>query len=58
MLNVTARPLSRRRLLRGLGVALPLPWLEAMGPLAARAAALVAPLGCNMQRWEGWRLPA
>ena len=64
MLNVTARPLSRRRLLRGLGVALPLPWLEAMGPLAARAAAaatqagppnrvafLYAPNGQHMPDW-------
>ncbi|MFM8707978.1 MAG: DUF1552 domain-containing protein [Planctomycetia bacterium] len=42
MPNVTARTLSRRTLLRGIGVALPLPWLEAMGPLAARAAAAAA----------------
>ena len=39
MMNVTARQLSRRTLLRGLGVALPLPWLEAMGRLTTLAAA-------------------
>ncbi|MFM9196007.1 MAG: DUF1552 domain-containing protein, partial [Planctomycetia bacterium] len=64
MPNVTARTLSRRTLLRGIGVALPLPWLEAMGPLAARAAAaaaqpappnrvafLYAPNGQHMPDW-------
>ena len=39
MMTVTARQLSRRTLLRGLGVALPLPWLEAMGRLTTLAAA-------------------
>ena len=64
MLTGIARQLSRRTLLRGLGVALPLPWLEAMGPLAARAAAspsrsgppnrmafLYAPNGQHMPDW-------
>jgi|694.fasta_scaffold23889_2 hypothetical protein len=60
--NVTAKLLSRRTLLRGLGVSLPLPWLEAMGPLTARAAAtqpgppnrlafLYAPNGQHMPDW-------
>src|SRR5258708_25778895 len=31
-----ARLLSRRSVLRGLGVSLSLPWLEAMGPMVAR----------------------
>jgi hypothetical protein len=35
------RRLSRRHLLRGAGVALALPWLEAMGPARAQAAAPV-----------------
>ena len=39
MMNVAVRQLSRRTLLRGLGVALPLPWLEAMGRLTTLAAA-------------------
>lgn len=64
MLNVNARRLARRTLLRGLGVALPLPWLEAMGPLVARSAAattqtdppnrmafLYAPNGQHMPDW-------
>ena len=64
MMNVAARHLSRRTLLRGLGVALPLPWLEAMGRLTALAGAadsraappnriafLYAPNGQHMADW-------
>ncbi len=57
--------LSRRRVLQGLGAAVALPWLEAMGPVAAwaatgerRAAAapnriafLYVPNGINMEDW-------
>ncbi len=60
-----AQPLSRRRVLQGLGAAVALPWLEAMGPVAAwaatgerRAAAapnriafLYVPNGINMEDW-------
>ncbi len=57
-------PLSRRTILRGTGVALALPWLEAMGPLQARAgegadaagppvrlAALYMPNGIRADTW-------
>ncbi|MFT5468085.1 MAG: hypothetical protein ACI8UO_003193 [Verrucomicrobiales bacterium] len=53
-------PLSRRAALRGLGVTVALPMLEAMGPLAATAAAPASPLrmafaytpnGVIMDRW-------
>jgi hypothetical protein len=56
--------LSRRTVLRGLGVAVSLPWLEAMGPLVAwgnlaerdqpapnRMAFLYVPNGINMADW-------
>ena len=57
--------LSRRVMLRGLGTAVALPWLEAMGPLTAwadgatkpeqaapnRMAFLYVPNGCNMADW-------
>lgn len=59
-----AKPISRRTVLRGLGVAVSLPWLEAMGPLAAwgetsesvkpapnRMAFLYVPNGINMADW-------
>lgn len=56
------RLISRRTVLRGLGTALALPWLEAMGPLAAwagtrptafpnRMAFLYVPNGKNMAQW-------
>lgn len=61
MLN---KPLSRRALLRGVGVTLSLPWLEAMGPLTAwaesakpgsvapnRMAFLYVPNGIHMPDW-------
>ncbi len=38
-----SRPLSRRHFLRGLGVTLALPWLEAMAPKAPAAAGLKPP---------------
>lgn len=57
-------PLSRRTLLRGLGVSFALPWLEAMGPMTAwaddtpkakaapnRMAFLYVPNGKNMADW-------
>jgi hypothetical protein len=57
-------PLSRRTVLRGLGAAVALPWLEAMGPLASwaagakpgaaapnRLAFLYVPNGKNMADW-------
>ena len=37
--------LSRRTLLRGLGAAMALPWLEAMGPVRSWAASEVAKKG-------------
>lgn len=53
--------LSRRTVLRGLGAAVALPWLEAMGPRSAfaadnatrptRLAFLYVPNGCNMADW-------
>lgn len=36
-------PISRRTILRGLGTAVALPWLEAMGPVARAAEATAAP---------------
>ncbi len=60
----TRSQLSRRTFLRGLGVALPLPWLECMGPLTAwaesadpkslapnRMAFLYVPNGKHMPDW-------
>ena len=54
-------PLSRRPVLRGLGAALALPWLEAMGPRSAfaatastaplRMAVLYVPNGIQMDAW-------
>lgn len=54
-------PLSRRTVLRGLGAALALPWLEAMGPRSAfaapaaaaplRTAFLYIPNGVQMDAW-------
>ncbi len=59
-----SRQLSRRTMLRGLGVSVSLPWLEAMGPLNAwsddsspgraapnRMAFIYAPNGKNMVDW-------
>src|SRR4051812_29512901 len=40
---MTRTPLSRRTLLKGLGCAIALPWLESMGGLTAGAAAPPAP---------------
>jgi len=61
---MTDRSISRRTVLRGLGVAVSLPWLEAMGPLRAwaenpapskavanRIAFLYVPNGKNMADW-------
>jgi hypothetical protein len=52
-------PLNRRTLLRGLGVSIALPWLEAMTPLARAAAGtspnrmafIYVPNGMNMADW-------
>lgn len=61
---MSARTISRRTVLRGLGVSMSLPWLEAMGPAAAwadestasksvpnRMAFIYAPNGKNMVDW-------
>src|SRR5262249_15821175 len=61
---MTTRLMSRRTVLKGLGVALALPWLEAMGPLTSwageslpsrpapnRMAFLYVPNGVNMADW-------
>ncbi len=61
---MTSRPLSRRTVLRGLGSAVALPWLEAMGQLTAwagessqkrvapnRVAFLYVPNGQDMPNW-------
>ncbi|HBJ38920.1 MAG TPA: hypothetical protein DDZ51_30070 [Planctomycetaceae bacterium] len=61
---IPSRPISRRTVLRGLGVTLALPWLEAMGPLQSwaagedpktvapnRMAFLYTPNGKNMADW-------
>ena len=63
-MNTHAALISRRTLLRGLGVSLSLPWLEAMGPLGAwaeaadpksvapnRMAFLYVPNGKHMPEW-------
>jgi hypothetical protein len=58
------RPISRRTLLRGVGAALALPWLEAMGPRAALGAGadrkpplrmvfMYHPLGAEISAWKG-----
>jgi hypothetical protein len=56
-----SRPISRRTVLRGLGFAVALPWLEAMSPILTRAAEsskapnrlafLYVPNGKNMADW-------
>lgn len=56
-----AKPLSRRAVLRGLGLTVSLPWLEAMGSVSAgadagttapnRLAFLYVPNGANMDDW-------
>jgi hypothetical protein len=61
---MTTHPISRRTLLKGLGAAIALPWLESMGPLTAwsapakagtkapnRMAFLYVPNGKNMADW-------
>ncbi|MFN4261347.1 MAG: DUF1552 domain-containing protein [Gemmataceae bacterium] len=63
-MNTPAKLISRRTVLRGLGVSLTLPWLEAMGPLVAwaedadpktvapnRMAFLYVPNGKHMPDW-------
>lgn len=63
-MNLYAKLLSRRTILRGLGVSLGLPWLEAMGPIGAwaedadpsavapnRMAFLYVPNGKHMPDW-------
>jgi len=63
-MSTNPRKLSRRTLLRGVGVSLSLPWLEAMGPSGAwgnaregaasapnRMAFLYVPNGKNMTQW-------
>jgi len=54
------RPITRRTVLKGLGAAVSLPWLEAMTPIASaapaarsplRAAFLYVPNGMHMQDW-------
>ena len=56
------QPISRRTVLRGTGIALALPWLEAMMPLRAfgaasgkppvRLAFFYVPNGVNMVNWK------
>ncbi|HEX3871015.1 MAG TPA: DUF1552 domain-containing protein, partial [Pirellulales bacterium] len=58
------KPISRRTILRGMGTALTLPWLEAMTPLTSlakqttgtpgsplRVAFLMVPNGAHMAQW-------
>ncbi len=64
IMNTHSKQLTRRTILRGLGVSLSLPWLEAMGPVGAwaesadpktvapnRMAFLYVPNGKNMPDW-------
>lgn len=55
---ISKRHIPRRLLLRGVGTTLALPWLNAMAPATARAAAPVrrlsvvyAPMGVNVAKW-------
>lgn len=57
---MTAKLISRRAVLKGLGVSIALPWLEAMTPVLSQPAAAAAPKrlafcyvpnGVNMGRW-------
>jgi hypothetical protein len=63
-MNIQARLISRRTVLRGVGVTMSLPWLEAMGPIGAwaedadphtvapnRMAFLYVPNGKHMPNW-------
>ena len=63
-MNILAKLISRRTALRGVGLSLSLPWLEAMGPLTSwaedaapksvapnRMAILYVPNGINMADW-------
>ena len=45
MMNSKPNRLSRRTLLRGLGCAVALPWLESMGPMVNWARGAVTPAG-------------
>lgn len=66
--RVTSRALPRRTVLRGLGVAVALPWLEALAPVARGASApaplrlcyVYSPNGVNVAQWraEPGPLPA
>ena len=58
--RVTSTPLPRRAVLRGAGVALALPWLEAMAPASTqgdptpprRLLYVYSPNGINMSEWR------
>src|SRR5271165_2665767 len=47
---ISAQPISRRTVLRGLGASLALPWLEAMGPLTSWAAPAATPATASPNR--------
>lgn len=61
-MTIESRTLSRRTVLKGIGVTMCLPWLEAMGPVAAsaqargkapvRLAVLYMPNGVNPKEWQ------
>jgi hypothetical protein len=61
MISIPSKPLSRRTVLRGLGVTIALPWLETMAPWRALAAEkarppvrlawVYAPNGVQMKHW-------
>lgn len=71
MTNFAAKTLSRRTVLRGLGVSLALPWLEATSSVAQAAAAkaptrmafIFVPNGVNLPKWTpategfGFKMP-
>src|SRR5512140_1348634 len=55
---ITKKALPRRTFLRGMGVTLALPFLDAMAPSLSAAAAparrlgfIYIPLGCNQKQW-------
>src|SRR5262245_27737005 len=63
LVGAVMRRVSRRTVLKGLGAAVALPWLEAMAPLGAlatpapasaprRLAFLYVPNGVNMAEWK------
>ncbi len=51
------KPIARRTVLRGLGTAMALPWLEAMAPVVGRVATAAAPASASPRRMAFFYVP-